>query len=88
MRSLHLEQPIRWAAGDALEQWQNQVFLLQSELPEAALEQARGQLSFSLFRQPECVEQPERLAQVFALLVNAHYQPRPTISLLYCKMKR
>ncbi|GHX64940.1 tRNA(Met) cytidine acetyltransferase [Vibrio cholerae] len=77
MRSLHLEQPIRWAAGDALEQWQNQVFLLQSELPEVALEQAREPLSFSLFSQPECVEQPERLAQVFALLVNAHYQTSP-----------
>ncbi|EEX64874.1 tRNA(Met) cytidine acetyltransferase TmcA [Vibrio metoecus] len=76
MRALHLDQPIRWAAGDALEQWQNRVFLLQSELTELP-PSAHNALSFSPLTQEMAVHQPERLAQVFSLLVNAHYQTSP-----------
>ncbi|MFG0607328.1 GNAT family N-acetyltransferase [Vibrio mimicus] len=77
MRALHLEQPIRWAQADALEQWQNQAFLLQSELAELPAAHTRSPLRFSPLTQDAGVQQPERLAQVFALLVNAHYQTSP-----------
>ncbi|AMG01700.1 tRNA(Met) cytidine acetyltransferase TmcA [Vibrio mimicus] len=76
MRALHLDQPIRWAAGDALEQWQNRVFLLQSELPELTVECAEP-LKFVCLTKTDSVQQPESLAEVFALLVNAHYQTSP-----------
>ncbi|MGL4827855.1 MAG: GNAT family N-acetyltransferase, partial [Vibrio sp.] len=76
MRTLHLDQPIRWAQGDALEQWQNRVFLLQSELPELTVECVEP-LKFVCLTKTDCVQQPERLAEVFALLVNAHYQTSP-----------
>jgi len=77
MRTLHLDQPIRWTMGDKLEQWQNQAFLLQSELPELTGDHAGAALTFARLTRTECVQQPQRLASVFSLLVNAHYQTSP-----------
>lgn len=69
---LHLNQPIRWVQGDPLEALINRLFLLDADhAPEAA----DAPLRIAPWR-PADASEPE-LAQVFGLLVNAHYRTSP-----------
>ena len=74
-RSLRLEAPVRWSEGDPLEALLNNSFLLDTELedidPDAPI--AIRQVGSS-----ELVEDEQLLRAAFGLLVNAHYQTRPS----------
>lgn len=73
-RQLHLQQAIRFAADDPLEQLSFASFLLgPTATPPSALPTAVSQQWLS---RQTLIEQPQLLQQVFALLSLAHYQTR------------
>ena len=78
-RDLRLHAPIRWQPGDPLESFIARALLLDAE--QAAPEQfaTTGTDAIELVETPqaELCHDPALLAQVFGLLVNAHYQTRP-----------
>ncbi|MBU2899278.1 tRNA(Met) cytidine acetyltransferase TmcA [Vibrio hepatarius] len=72
----HLNQPIRWAENDPLENWLFETFLLDTDLKTlVALEQVEVRLE--KVSKQQLVNQPHILRELFALLVNAHYQTTP-----------
>ncbi|WP_438864281.1 tRNA(Met) cytidine acetyltransferase TmcA [Neptunicella sp.] len=75
-QTLHLQHPIRWQRGDPLERfWFNTLLLNSLEMPTSYIpEQA---LQVELIEQSSLVNHPALLAQVFSLLINAHYQTTP-----------
>ena len=75
-RFFHLEQPIRWNEHDPLEQWQYQTFLLNAELP-AAPQSSIESLLIKPLDKFELISSPKQFEQLFALLVQAHYQTSP-----------
>lgn len=72
-RQLHLQQPIRYAAHDPLEQLIFKSFLLRQELTTASnyIEQP---LSTHLYQPEQLLQQPQKLAAIYSLLSLAHYQ--------------
>lgn len=78
-RDLRLHEPIRWQPGDPLESFIARALLLDAE--PAGMEQfsRAGTNAIELVEttQAELCHHPALLAQVFGLLVNAHYQTRP-----------
>jgi len=74
-----IEQPIRWAEEDPLEQWLFDAFLLNAEAAELGeihpISAAR--LRWELIDKAQAVASPNKLIQCFALLVEAHYQTSP-----------
>ena len=84
-RTAGLNQPIRWAEQDPLEQLTYQLLGLKSEaanvdsLVEAmAGKHGRQQLEFSQLSQRQLLDNPSLLEQLFGLLVLAHYQTSPS----------
>ncbi|TMX43889.1 DEAD/DEAH box helicase [Vibrio rotiferianus] len=77
MKSLHLQQPIRWSANDKLETWLYEAFLLNAEL-EAINVAEIGEIALVNLRKSELISNPSVLNTCFALLVNAHYQTSPS----------
>ena len=73
---LQLVKPMRWAENDPLEAWLNEVLLLTVNLSEVA--QVFAKPSYLCVNRDELVEQEVLLRQIFALLINAHYQTRPS----------
>lgn len=69
-----LNQPIRWASGDPLEQLISRMFLLSADAPEN-LPEADAQVKIERWS-PACASETE-LAEAFGLLVNAHYRTTP-----------
>ncbi|WP_047042464.1 tRNA(Met) cytidine acetyltransferase TmcA [Vibrio mexicanus] len=77
-KSLHIDEPIRWAKGDKLERWMYQTFLLGVDIPESlSVENIEG-LQLEHLSKSRLFQSPSILAQCFALLVNAHYQTAPS----------
>ena len=78
-RDLKLHEPIRWKPGDPLEAFIARALLLDAE--PAGREQfattAAAAIELVEVSQAELCQDPALLAQVFGLLVNAHYQTRP-----------
>ncbi len=76
---LHLEQPIRWAQNDPLERFVFDALVL--DAAPAALGEIRpddiAQLRIEEVDRDTLIQQPQRLRQLFALLVLAHYRTRP-----------
>jgi tRNA(Met) cytidine acetyltransferase len=76
-RRMRLSEPVRWAAGDPLEDLLNRSLLLDAGLPElgtaAAAEPLIEQVDAAQLAADEGL-----LRQVFGLLVAAHYQTRPS----------
>ncbi|TVU65273.1 tRNA(Met) cytidine acetyltransferase [Vibrio atlanticus] len=84
-----LEQPIRWNNHDPLERWLFDCFLLNNDLSSCdlpalnAIEQddvsvyATNHLKLVELSKADCLANPEKLQQCFALLVDAHYQTCP-----------
>ncbi len=73
-----LQTPIRWPAGDKLEAFCNQAFLLDAEY--ATLDQPpvpSGPCDVEYFSAQQLLENKSLLRQCFALLVQAHYQTKP-----------
>ncbi len=77
-KSLHIDEPIRWAKGDKLEQWMYQTFLLDFNISESlSVDNIEG-LQLEHLSKSRLFQFPSELAQCFALLVNAHYQTAPS----------
>jgi len=68
-----LEQPIRWAADDPLEQLASRLFLLDAEAPRSSLPD--GEPEVALWYPANAPE--HELSEAFGLLVNAHYRTSP-----------
>ncbi|MGC7862426.1 GNAT family N-acetyltransferase [Vibrio anguillarum] len=78
-RTLHLDQPIRWRQGDPLEAWHYDTFLLRYDLatlPTMTSEQL-ATLNIEHLDKAQLIANATRLAAIFSLLVNAHYQTSP-----------
>ncbi|NEX16565.1 MAG: GNAT family N-acetyltransferase [Halochromatium sp.] len=78
-RALRLHSPIRWRQGDRVEQWINQLLLLDAE-PATDAQVAAADLSAAGFRLHErdaLASDEPLLRQLFGLLVLGHYQTRP-----------
>lgn len=74
---MRLSQPIRWAIHDPLEAFMNQACLLATDLP-TALDASPLQPQYCQLSRDLLVQNESLLQQLFALLVNAHYQTRPS----------
>jgi len=80
-RSLHIHEPIRWRVGDPLEQLVFDACLLNAELPEVSSEPQKitpSTLVFKTFTAQELVSNESLFKQIFAVLVTAHYQTKPS----------
>lgn len=78
---LRLRQPIRWQADDPLEQLTRQLLLLEAEPPKPAMiDQALNTwpVTYERWDPADDLDQPERLAECFGLLVLAHYRTTPS----------
>lgn len=78
--TVNLKTPVRWAQNDPLENWTNQLLLLDDNLPQhdVPLPVRLDQLTFCEIEQSLLAENETLLKEVIGLLVNAHYQTRPT----------
>lgn len=76
----HLEQPIRWQQGDWLEHFINDLCLFNADIADITETrlQSSTKLSFQLITKPMLMANEQLLAQVFAILVTAHYQTKPS----------
>ena len=87
-QSLHIKQPIRWRQGDPLEKLVFDTCLLNAELPslsytlkesDSILEQVNvAKPVFKVVLAKDLVKDEALLQQVFAVLVTAHYQTKPS----------
>ncbi len=80
-RSLHLHEPIRWGVNDPLENLVFEACLLNAELPNINIVVQKIEPSLLFFKQFSAVElsaNKELFKQVFAVLVTAHYQTKPS----------
>ncbi len=83
-RGLHIHQPIRWAENDPLEHWVFEALLLNAEMASLSGTEksvkANPQAYIStnqMLTKAELLADPQRLTQIFGLLINAHYQTSP-----------
>ena len=74
---LRLHQPMRWADNDPLEQFINRALLLSADIPEQIGVVTDSPQYKQLDREVLATDEM-LLQQVFGLLVNAHYQTRPS----------
>lgn len=73
-RILRLHEPVRWAAGDPLEDWINRLFLLEASSHEPLPQAVR-----LAWRSPaELAGDAARLQALTGLLADAHYRTRPS----------
>ncbi len=80
-QSLHINQPIRWQENDPLERLVFDSCLLNAELEnilEINLNSKISALSCQLVSMQTLVENEKLLSDVFAVLVTAHYQTKPS----------
>lgn len=79
VREMHLQQPVRWAAGDPLEAWLYRALLLDADRAVADLDatESVAGITVSLVDRDLLVADRALLRQVFGLLVLAHYQTSP-----------
>ncbi|MEI8593512.1 tRNA(Met) cytidine acetyltransferase TmcA [Photobacterium sp. Hal280] len=76
-RACLMSSPIRWAAGDPLERWLFETLLLDAEPASLDEPVAAADLQYTQISPLWLTERPDRLSQLFGLLVNAHYQTSP-----------
>jgi tRNA(Met) cytidine acetyltransferase len=76
-RSLQLTQPLRWAADDPLEALLNRAFVLDADLEDLPDERDADVWIDRVDQRQLAADEP-LLRRVFGLLVNAHYQTRPS----------
>ena len=76
---LSLQDPIRWCAGDRLEQVLNEVLLLNEITEETVPDGFDAQeISIELFEQPALTCDDDTLIDAYRLLSAAHYRTRPS----------
>ena len=77
-RSLHLDQPIRWASNDPLEFFTlNSLCLTEFNQPTPYFNNQQD-IEFIQVSQDQLLEDKALLQSIFALLVTAHYQTKPS----------
>lgn len=75
MRHVQLEQPVRWSPDDQLEHWLNRTLLLKAHATALGTNQSTV---LEWLPQAKLSRDESLLEQVYALLVSAHYQTRPS----------
>lgn len=79
VKTLHLQQPVRWAAQDPVERWLFDTLLLDASMavPEWEPAEVVGPLQIARLSRDQLAGDELLLRQVFGLLVLAHYQTTP-----------
>lgn len=79
VKSLHLQQPVRWAERDPVERWLFDTLLLDAsaEVPALAPADVDASLQVARLSRDRLAADENLLRQVFGLLVLAHYQTTP-----------
>ncbi len=88
-KKLHIKQPIRWREHDPLEQFVFDVCLLNTELPVLSDNEVKNLLAptehkesslfiFKVFDAQTLASNEALLQQIFAMLITAHYQTKPS----------
>ena len=80
LQVLTLKQPVRWDRDDILESLLNTSLLLGQSIPSelSILFSHKKYINYRLVSQDELVNNEVLLQKIFLLLVNAHYQTRPS----------
>jgi len=78
-RFAQLTQPMRWSIEDQLEAASYRALLLNCALPQVEIDHSAPALSahFDTLSRQQLSENETDLRDIFALLINAHYQTRP-----------
>ena len=78
-KSLHMHEPIRWSAGDALERFVFEVLLLNAEPCSSAIARSVevDKLLFSEIDMQRLLKNQKQLIELFGLMVLAHYRTSP-----------
>lgn len=74
LKRIQLDVPMRWAAGDPLEQWVNRLLLLDVTLAEPS---SIADYKLEELEQAELMQNEQQLRQLLAVLLLAHYQTSP-----------
>ncbi|MFP4683451.1 MAG: GNAT family N-acetyltransferase [Ectothiorhodospira sp.] len=77
-RSLHLEQPVRWASGDPLEALLDRLLLLGTRAGMEAMPGDTPKVHLERLSPERLAGEEALLEAVFGLLVLAHYRTRPS----------
>jgi len=79
-KNCELNTPIRWQSNDTLEQFTFDALLLNAEATDDSLitDASIDNCQFSLIPKQELLATNNKLKQLFGLLVNAHYQTKPS----------
>ncbi len=77
-RSLHLDQPIRWAINDPLEQFTLQHLCLTESQQGSPNFDIKQDIEFKSVNVGELINDHRLLTELFSLLVTAHYQTKPS----------
>lgn len=80
-QSLHINEPIRWAANDPLEQFVFSSCLLNAQLRDLVFPEINktvlNELVFTYYDKTSLINNETTLSQLFSVLVTAHYQTSP-----------
>jgi len=77
-RTFQLDQPVRWAKGDPVEAFTlSSLCLMESTLAMHTLE-SQQKTQIRVLKKTELLQSGTLLNQIFSLLVNAHYQTKPS----------
>jgi len=80
-QNLHINEPIRWREEDPLERFVFDTCLLNAVLPNLTTKEQKiepAKLLFKQVRATELVSNEQLFKQIFAVLVTAHYQTKPS----------
>jgi len=79
-KSCHLSSPIRWQENDRLEQFVFQTLLLNAEAANPQLIQTAkiDNCQFQKIKKQNLVQDESLIKEIFGLLVDAHYQTKPS----------
>ncbi|WP_413700961.1 GNAT family N-acetyltransferase [Psychromonas sp. KJ10-10] len=78
MRTLHIDQPIRWGKDDPLEQFTLQHLCLTESKSPSPIYDKSAQVQCLIVTGEELSSDHDLLTEVFSLLVTAHYQTKPS----------
>lgn len=77
-RAIHLNRAIRWSENDPVESFTLSSLCLMEKQPNLNLQKATAHSSISIIDKKDLLNHPTQLNQLFSLLVNAHYQTKPS----------
>lgn len=76
-KQVELSTPIRWNQNDPLEAWLFNTLLLDADSQRTATETVIGNIQLCSVSKHQLLDDPNRLRDIFGLLVHAHYQTSP-----------